>query len=422
MRWLYPVVWTVLLPLLMLRLLWRSRRLPAYRQGWVWRLGGFPRLQPGSILVHTVSVGEFLAALPLLRRLLQDGERVLLTTTTPTARALVERHLSDFLASRQLVWGYLPWDHPWLLARFWCRTQPRLLLLFETELWPSLLAKAQRSRCPVLLFNARLSERSLLGYQRFARSFLPLIQQLTLIACQSLPDKQRFVRLGVPEAQVQVLGNMKLDFCISADEQALAQQWRQALTRPWCWLAASTHDPEEAQLLGVQQRLLADGVVSTLLLAPRHPERAAAILAQAERLQLRVGRRSLNQFADVDVLLLDSIGELRSLYGAAQAVFIGGSWLDKGGQSPIEACAWGLPLLMGRSRHNFSSLCAELAAAGALRMVEDPDALLLALHQLIAQPLLAGAQGQAGRDYLQANSGSLDRYYHCLQAYLLAES
>ncbi len=418
MRLLYHLLWLLSLPIILLRMLWRSRRLPAYRQHLAMRLGWVPVIPSGAIHCHTVSVGEFLAAFPLIQALLARGEQILLTCTTPTAKALIDQRLGTALASGQLHWCYLPWDHYWFVRRFWRRTQPGLVLLFETELWPGLLARAQAESCPVLLLNARLSASSLNNYQRYGRAFMPLVHGLAGIACQTTADAQRFAQLGVPQSRLSVVGNLKLSWQLTDEQRQKAKAMRAQLTRSHIWLAASTHHPEEAELIRVQQSLLDLQFDCTLILVPRHPERAPSLAADIRQQGLTVALRSENRFSDQDVLLLDTIGELRHVMGAAQLVFIGGSWVAKGGQSPLEACAWCLPIFMGPSYYNFQQIVHQLQAVGALTQVADQQQLVQQLSQFWRQPELQQQAGSAALNYFTQQSGSLEAYCQWLGPFL----
>lgn len=413
----YDLLWLCLLPILMLRLLWRSRRTPDYRRQLGLRLGRLPkdgRAWPqGMLWLHCVSVGELLAALPMLRHLLaQSLEPILITTTTPTAKALLEQHLPQAL-QQQLYWTYLPWDFRPMIGAWLRRLRPRQALLFETEIWPNLLACAQAQGLPCCLLNGRLSAKSLKGYQRLAWLTRPTLASLTQVAAQTPADAQRLIQAGAQAERVQSLGNLKFDIELSSKDLELGQGLAQQLQgRSLVWLAASTHAGEESTLLAAHQHLLQQLPDACLLLAPRHPERSASLQARISALGLSLSLRSQtpsSQAITSQVHLIDSLGELRGLFGGCHLAYIGGSLVNKGGQSPIEACLWRKPMLMGPSRRNFAGICAELSQAGALVRVEDAQQLAKHLLHWHQQPDQRQQAGQAGWQVSRNNQGSLAR-------------
>lgn len=425
MRPLYTLLLTLAMPLALLRLLWRSRRLPAYRQ----RLGerfavGVEALPEGAVWFHAVSVGEVIAAVPLVKatQAAHPDMPVLVTTTTPTGSERVRALLGDSVAH-----VYLPYDLPWLLARFLRRVQPRLLVILETELWPNLLAACRSRAVPVLLANARLSEKSARGYARFGGLTRGLLQALDTVAVQNADDGERFVRLGLPRERLDVVGSVKFDVTLDETQrvcaEALKAQWTEHGRRP-VWIAASTHAGEEALVLQAHRRLLAQHPRLRLLLVPRHPDRFETVARLIQEQGFNMHRRSGGALAEagVDVLLGDSLGELLMLYGTAELAFIGGSLVPVGGHNPLEAVVWGLPVLSGPHRHNFSDINNRLETAGALETVADAEALAKAVAALFGNAALRAQRGQAGLAVLAANRGAVARQQALISRCLAAGS
>ena len=411
MRFIYSAVFYLLLPLVVLRMLWRSRRAPAYRHRLLERFGCFdspPALAGGPVIwVHAVSVGETLAAAPLVEHLLQTypGHTVAVTTTTPTGSDRVRA-----LFGERVFHVYSPWDLPGAVSRFFHRVRPRLLIVMETELWPNLLHVARRESCPVLLANARLSARSAEGYGRFAGLSRQMLQQLTAVACQSRDDGQRFLALGLPPERLQVTGSIKFDIDIDdalrADAAALRDAWRRPVI-----LGSSTHPGEESLLLECLAALRENWPELLLLLVPRHPERFGEVHQLCLDRKLAVARRSLGEAPGPghQVLLGDTMGELRLLSGTATVAVIGGSFIEHGGQNVLEAAAWGVPVVSGPHMYNFSEITALLTAAGAMRQLEGGAQLVSCLREMLGDAGLRARMGQAGERVIADNRGALQR-------------
>lgn len=413
-RLLYSLLLYLLLPAILLRLCWRAGRAPAYARRWGERFGRVTPLSgpaPGPVIwVHAVSVGETLAALPLIRRLqaAQPQARILVTTTTPTGSARVRAALGDGVAH-----CYAPYDFPHAVHRFLDRVQPALLILMETELWPNLLHGCARRKIPVVLANARLSARSAAGYGRVAALTRPMLAALTSVAAQTRADGERFLALGLAPEKLHVTGNLKFDLELDAALRERALQLRAAWrggARP-IWLAASTHAGEDEIVLAAHRQLLAVQPDALLVLVPRHPERFARVHALCIDQGFRTLRQSAGQplAADTQVLLGDTMGELLAFCGAADLVFVGGSLVPVGGHNLIEPAAWAKPVLAGPHLVNFAEVAAGLQAAGGLRLCADGAALADALVELFDQPERRAAMGEAAHAVAEANRGALAR-------------
>jgi 3-deoxy-D-manno-octulosonic-acid transferase len=418
MRHLYSALLYLTLPAALLLLLWRGLR----ERGWWARLhqrfGFAPRAPQGvAVWVHAVSVGEALTALPLVRRLLErhPADKVLVTTTTPAGAERVRGALGD-----RVLLAYAPLDLPGAVRRFLARVQPRRAIIMETELWPNLFAALAARRVPLLIANARLSPRSVGRYRKVRGLAARTLAHCAAIAAQSAADAERFRAIGADPARVHVLGNLKFDLELPADQvaagRALRARWGEA--RP-AWIAASTHEGEEEAALQAHRILLARVRQAVLILVPRHPQRFEAVSKLAEASGLRVMRRSAlgaaGSLEGVQVLLGDSMGEMAMYFGAADVAFVGGSLVEVGGHNVLEPAALGLPVLFGPHMFNFEQARALLLEHGAAREIGGLLELEPALSKLFHDAAARAAMGRAGREVLQANRGALERLLNLIE-------
>lgn len=419
-RLLYSALLLLLTPLALLRLWLRGRSNPDYRRRWGERLGFVPRLPERQRLwVHAVSVGETIAAAPLLRAWLaaHPDWALLVTTTTPTGSAQVRRMFGD-----RVEHCYLPFDLPWLVGMFLRRSKPTLAIVMETEIWPNLYAGAQRRGLPLIMANARLSDRSFKAYRRLRWLVGPTLRRVALIAARGREDAERFVALGATADQVEALGNLKFDLERSPQVVAAGQAWRDWLgaERP-VWIAASTHPGEEEQVLAAHRQLLQQQPQALLLLAPRHPERAEAVLAMVQAAGLQVLRRSglgpalqppapgLPAPGGEAVLVIDTLGELMGFYAASDLAYVGGSLVANGGHNPLEPLVLDKPVLSGPQVFNFREVYAELQALDAVTLVDSAEALGQALAAAFAQGVPSPTANPAVADWMRQNQGSTAR-------------
>lgn len=416
MRFLYTFLFYLCLPLIMLRLLWRAIRVPAYARRWRERFGFVSPpewLQSGTVIwVHAVSVGETLAAAPLIKKLLDNPRHTLvLTTTTPTGSEQAVRLFGDYFASR-LFHVYAPYDLPDCVARFLRRIEPSRCIIMETELWPNTINGCYQRQIPVLLANGRLSEKSFRGYRKIQSLIGPALQQLSVVAMQQQADAERMQALGVPPSSLVITGNIKFDFTVTDELQRSAADVRRLLTgkRP-VWIAASTHRGEDEILLRVFARVRREVPDVLLLLVPRHPER----FTEVERLVLNqflpIQRLSERQSvkSTTQVVLGDTMGELQTLYGCADLAFVGGSLVPVGGHNLMEPAAWGLPMLSGSQLFNFAEASRLLRDAGGLFVSDDPEQLAGQLVTWLKDEKARRQAGEQARRVADANGGALDR-------------
>lgn len=412
-RTLYTALFYLGLPLVAIRLWLRSRKAPAYAK----RIGerfsyGMPPLQPGGIWVHAVSVGESIAAAPMIRALLQRYPQLPITVTcmTPTGS---ERIQALFVNEPRIQHCYLPYDLPCAAARFLDHAKPKLAVIMETELWPNHIHQCAKRGIPVALANGRLSERSARGYGRFSKLTAPMLAEMSFFAVQTEAEAQRFRNLGARPQTVEVTGSIKFDLTI--DPQLLQRaaelrgQW-QALERP-VWIAASTHEGEDEVVLDAHRRLLANYPNALLILVPRHPERFNSVFELCQREGFATVRRSsgANVEANTSVLLGDTMGELLFLYALADSAFVGGSLVPNGGHNLLEPAALAKPVISGPHLFNFLDIAAQLREAGALAEVDDAEGLAVAVQRLFELPRDAQRMAEAGLAVMRRNQGALQR-------------
>lgn len=410
MRYLYTILLYLAIPFIMLRLLWRSRHIKEYRQRWHERFGYFTALPTGkNIWLHAVSVGEIIAAIPLIKTIQQYYPQydIIVTTTTPTGAQQVLMHLKD-----QVHHFYTPYDLPVNVKRFLKRTNPILCIIMETELWPNLLHVTHAHKIPIFIANARLSERSFQGYQRISRFTRTMLNKITLVAAQSKADAERFIRLGLDEEKLIIAGNIKFDLQLSknlfAEGKSLRAHWN---NRPTL-IAASTHEGEEKIILNAFRTIQKKYPDTLLILVPRHPNRFSSVAQLCHSMKFNIVQRSHNQFphANTDILLGDTLGELRLFYAAGDIAFIGGSLVPVGGHNLIEPAAMCLSIITGHHLHNFIAISQLLKDADALITVCDSQTLANSVIQLFADPKLRDAMGKRAYQVYRDNTGALQKH------------
>ncbi len=418
MRFLYSLILYLLTPLVPLRLIWRGLRAPAYFRRWPERFGFFPVLPVDEVLwVHAVSMGEVQAAVPLIRmlRARYPGLPLLVTTMTPTGSRRVRETFNE-----EVFHVYAPYDLPGAVRRFLDRTRPRLAVIMETELWPNLFHHCQRRGIPIVLANARMSQRSAAGYGRFAAFAREVLGCISAIAAQGQADAERLTALGADPARVHVTGSVKFDVKLPADLRARAE----VLRSDWgcdrlVWIAASTHEGEEEQALDAFDILRRRVPHCLLVLVPRHPERFSRVAALCAKRGYRTVLRSEARpcAPDTDVFVGDSMGELMLFYAASDVVFVGGSLMPVGGHNPLEPAALGLPVLVGPHVFNFEDITRMLREAGALWQVRDARELAAAVETYLHDGDLRHTNGEKGRKVVENNRGALHKLMEIVTVY-----
>ncbi len=388
------------------------------------RFGPFqPPKNPHAIWFHVVSVGETNAAQPLIEHYLKLGHPVLVTNTTKTGQARAKSLFlkTPYLDLFQAV--YLPADQKTLIREFYQKYQPKLLLLMETELWPNLLDQAPQFNVPSVLLNARLSEKSAKGYAKVKGLTRGMLQQLTQLLAQDTATQQRYIQLGIAAEKTQVLGNIKFDitaperFIKQADQ--LKQEWqlggRKIIT------LASTHAPEEKEILSALKAALEADPKLVCIVVPRHPERFDEVFQAAQSLGLKIQRRSLGQRieADTQVYLADSMGEMWLWYALSQACYVGGSLNEPGGgHNILEPIALNVPTVLGKNYFNFQTIVDEFVQADAVAVVQDAQQATDILLELLRDQVKAENLNAAAQQIMQLNTGSLAKHIQVIDQYL----
>lgn len=406
--------------------LWRRSR----REGGKWQILGRERFgryrapyTQQAVWVHAVSLGETRAARPLIDALLESGHTVLLTHTTATAWTEARRAHAASIESGKLIQQWLPYDFPGSVRRFFRAWRPRVGLLIEREVWPNLVHAARQSAVPLVLVSARLSEKSQRQMQRFDRLMRPAFGALEEVLAQTADDARRLLACGA--RQVQVVGNLKFDVRVSPELVARGQAWARQLGRPVVCIA-STREGEEALFIAAVTELLQTRAPEMgrvlFLLVPRHPQRFDEVARMLGTSGMSYVRRSgwgeQAAAGDATWVLGDSVGEMAAYYAASQVAIIGGSFLDFGGQNLVEACAAGVPVIVGPYTRNFAQAVEDAVAAGAAEQVADPSAAVQLAVKWLDNNQLRLQRAQAARTFVEANQGATARVMGALSPWL----
>jgi 3-deoxy-D-manno-octulosonic-acid transferase len=404
-RAVYTALTYVALPAALVKLAWRSRRERDYAAHVPERLGKYPAHDASRplIWIHAVSVGETRAAEPLVHalRARYPDHSILVTHMTPTGRRTGEALFGD-----TVMRAYLPYDFPGGVSRFLDHFRPRSGVIMETEIWPNLVAACKARGVPLVLANARLSERSARGYRRLGALARDAVGAFSAIAAQTADDAERFEALGA--RAVTVTGSLKFDVAPPLEQLARGRAWRESYGPRPVILAASTRAGEEGLVLDAFAAIAGSPL---LVLVPRHPQRFEEVAALLRERGLRYARRSERGEvrADMQVLLGDSMGEMPAYYAACDVAFVGGSLVPSGGQNFIEACAVGAPVLLGPHTYNFAEAAEQAIAGGAALRVDSRHALASAATRLLADHEARAQMAQRGLAFAHAHQGATGR-------------
>lgn len=417
-RFLYTTLLVILLPFVLLRLWWRGRANPAYRSRVSERLGDYD-LRPAvkRLWIHAVSVGEVNAAVPLVREIKTSWPdyQIVLTTMTPTGADQVEKSLGNSVIHR-----YLAYDIPWLIDRAMAQCQPDAVIIMETEIWPNWIYAAARRGIPVIYLSLRLSDKSFSGYQRIRSLIAPALDKVTLVGAQTEADARRIIALGAHSGIVSVTGNIKYDAVLADGVLQAGQHLRCTLgdSRP-VWIAASTHDNEDEQVLDAHARVLSGFPDALLILVPRHPERFGRVFEIAQH-RFNTHRRTQPEtdFSDVQVYLGDTMGELLALYAASDICFVGGSLVAHGGQNVLEPWLVGKPVIVGPHMHNFARITAQGLDHQALIQVTSAQQLAERVITLLHNPPMSESLVTNAGMLLEKNRGALNASIKLVSRYL----
>ncbi|WP_461535901.1 lipid IV(A) 3-deoxy-D-manno-octulosonic acid transferase [Spongorhabdus nitratireducens] len=409
-RTLYNLLLHLLFPAIFLRLLYRAWRAPAYAKRWGERFGFFPKPESKPcIWVHSVSVGESIAAAPLVKALLKQypDHRIAVTTMTPTGSVQVKKQYGD-----KVFHVYAPYDYPWAVSNFLNRLQPEIAIIMETELWPNIIHQCHQRDIPVMIANARLSERSAKGYGKLGKLTREMLSKVSLIAAQAEPDGQRFIELGLPADKMEVTGNIKFDISIpdSVHEKgkALRQQWLQHKPDDTCIIVAgSTHEGEDELLLDACKQLRKTNPNTLLVLVPRHPER----FNQVYELSVKAGEKTARYStqgpveADTSVVVADVMGELLVLYAAGDIAFVGGSLIPSGGHNMLEPAALKKPVVTGSHVFNFSEVFRFLNQERGIQVIDTTQSIASTFKILCDHSSKRSSLSSAAHKVITRNQG-----------------
>lgn len=374
LRLLYNLILSVSLPFLGLRLLLKSYQYPAYREKFTERLGFFTSpAMPSCLWIHAVSVGESMAAAPLIEKLAQHhpNQLILLTTTTPTAYQWAKTNLPP-----SITHAYLPYDYPIFIKRFVEHFRPKIAIIMETELWPNLLYYLQKKSIPAILANARLSKKSFQGYQRIKPLSRAMINTLDHVLAQSQDTIDHFQQLGLCPSKLTLSKSLKFTPKIPDMNPTIQQKLQKTIHDKPCWLAASIHPGEEETMIAAHQAILQTRPTAKMIIAPRHPEQMQYLIDAINTSQMRHTLLS-DRFSSqtYDVLVIDSIGHLMQCFAFAQAAFVGGSLVPLGGHNLIEPLLFHVPVATGPSMYNFQDIWESCCSLELCQTIKDQQEL-----------------------------------------------
>ena len=410
MRFIYTCVFYLIIPFIVLRLLWRSIKAPSYRHRWYERFSIYNiKFSTGVVWFHAVSVGEAEALFPLLKqiKLKHPDTKLLITTTTPTGSARVKAVMQDTVSH-----VYLPYDLPDAICRFMSCFKPRMAVMMETEIWPNIFNYCGDHHIPLYIINARLSEKSSKGYQKISGLIHPALANIKCIATQTNDDASRFISIGADSEKVETLGNIKFDVEITTSTITKGLTIKADLFMDrFVWLIASTHKDEEKIFLDIYKVLKEKIPELLLILVPRHPERFPVVKKLIEKEYLSVATRTLLETVNTktDVYLVDTMGELKAMYAAADVAFIGGSMVANGGHNILEASAVGVPVMFGPFMDNFKEIARVVLIESAAIQCQSKSDIISSMKLLYEQPDYRKELARKGKAFVQKNQGAIDR-------------
>ncbi|VVH67071.1 Lipid IVA 3-deoxy-D-manno-octulosonic acid transferase (EC [often with (EC also] [uncultured Gammaproteobacteria bacterium] len=409
---LYNFIGILLLPVMVLRLLLKGLKTPAYRQRISERLGFIKSITGRVIWVHCVSMGEFRAAIVLIDALIKayPNHKILVTSTTPTGSKAVSEQYQN-----KILHCYFPFDIAFIVKRYLKKIQPDLCLLLETEIWPNLIHTLYKNNIPTLLVNARLSERSLKRYQKFTTLTTHTLNKLSVIATQNQNSAERFIKLGANKDKVMVAGNIKFEQNPSANKNQ-TKAIKTIIGKRKVVVFASTHKGEEEKIIHAYLNQPLDAL---MLIIPRHPERFDEVYKLAKKHNIKTVKRSNNASASgYDILLGDSIGEMMSYFEVADVVFMGGSLVQTGGHNMLEPAALSKPILFGPNVFNFSEISADLLTQQGSIQVQNADALMQEITQLLEDDKKSNNLGKNANQYFKSQQGALSALIKQVKRYI----
>lgn len=419
MKVFYSTLFYLALPLILMRLIWRGFKAPDYFKRWNERFGHIsPRTSKQKLIwVHAVSVGEAEACRPLIKGLQQryPEHQILITTMTPTGSTRVKSLFAD-----SVLHVYLPYDLPFAIKRFLKAMRPEFGIIMETELWPNLILICAEQSIPVVIANARLSARSARGYQKVSKLTQQMLQSIPLIAAQTQSDRERFIQLGADKAKVHAVGNLKYEISLPASVIERAESIRALWGNRPVFIAASTHEGEEEQIIDAARKIRGQFRDLLLVMVPRHPERFDRVAALCRRAGLNTLRRSEGKpcSSQVQALVVDTMGELSIFYGTADVAFVGGSLIAHGGHNLLEPAALSRPVITGPHYFNFLEVTQRFLEHHAAIEVKNPEQLADTVIELLKAPQRRAEMGDAGKLLIEQSKGASQRLLNLIDIHI----
>ncbi|MGO2274331.1 lipid IV(A) 3-deoxy-D-manno-octulosonic acid transferase [Pseudoalteromonas nigrifaciens] len=418
----YSLALMIISPLIVFYLyVLRGKKNPGYRAHFKQRFGFVDKSLFANnnkpLLVHCASVGEVLAATPLIKAVQKAHPKlnILITCNTPTGREQIITQFKNTVAC-----CYLPMDFPFATARFLKRVKPQALCILETELWPNLMASSRNRNIPVLVLNARLSEKSQQGYQKVAKLTHIIMRSITVLASHNKTDAKRFIELGLEPHKSKVTGSIKFDITPTQEQLTKVTALKQLYNfeQRFIWVAGSTHPIEHEQVISAHKNLLEKQPNALLIIAPRHPEQFDKVADLLTQSTLSFSRRSNNNYNNENVLLADTLGELQYLYGAANVSFIGGSLIRRGGHNPLESAAFSVGVISGAHTYNFDHIYPELIKLKGAIVVDNADELTQQLIALNQNSKACQTLGKKAAQCVGNNQGAIQKTLNIINQYL----
>lgn len=423
---LYTIIYNIIIyciqPLIWIRLLWRSIKIPKYRKNLLERYGFYINhyTKPNGIMIHAVSLGETLSVIPFIKSIRKKYPNITITLTfmTPSALELSKKLISN---NYNVQCIYLPYDLIGAMKRFINKIKPKLVIIIETELWPNFINILHHHKIPIIIANARLSIHSFIKYKKINKFFLYIIKKITIVAAQDKTDANRFLQLGLKPDQLNIMGNLKFDITLTHNMlhkiKILKNTWTQGRLT---WIASSTHEGEELLLLAVHKKLLEKFPNLLMILAPRHPRRFLYVSKITKKFGFSYIMKSsgIIPTKKIQVIINDTIGELMLLYGISDIAFIGGSLVNHGGHNPLEPAAHNIPIITGPYIFNFQDIYVKLRKLNGLFDISDSKSLITTISSLLKNKELRIYYGNCAAKIFHENKGALQKLLNLLQNYI----
>lgn len=410
-RLIYSILLYLLTPIVLLRLLLKSIKAPRYRQRIGERFGLIKDISSNQLIwIHAVSVGEFIAATPLIKRIRSEfpDYKILITTTTPTGSERVQATFAD-----EVEHCYLPYDLPSAVNLFLRRVKPSLALIMETEIWPNLYSQVKRRSIPLLIANARLSEKSFNGYQKLSGLVGEALANVDVVCARDKLDVERFKALASNHVEITAVGNIKFDVNLDSKQKDQGFKFKKQFLGAGrrVLVAASTHAGEEEVVLDAFVKILDKFPDLLLLIVPRHPERFMDVAELCEKSGFSVVTRSGGQKVteDTSIYIGNSMGEMMLYFSTADIAYIGGSLVPVGGHNMLEAMVLGVPCISGPHVHNFQDIAEQMVQRGAGFIVNDQIELANKVTEILASNTISDEVAANALDFIDDNRGAIDK-------------